>query len=205
MRFVPFCIYAYVLVNFLFYAFQVTGIIFSVIKMTQLQSRLSLFNYPPEFLIGISGSYSSSRTSAGQQTVSSITFSTTNKTYRPFGRPGEKDRAFEYQLGRENAFGGFHGTTGTYLNSIGAYLKLATSLCCVALLVDTYLESMQCVSNSHHPMDSPNIITVQRVLLTSRLMILGNATLYFSYSRNWGIHSPQECVQCPTTSITTLH
>lgn len=85
-----------------------------------LQVRLS---YPSEFLTGISGWHVNG-------IIRSLTFITNKTTYGPFGRvAGKIDSAFEYKLGEDNKFAGFHGTAGTYnLNSIGVYMKPMTTL-----------------------------------------------------------------------------
>lgn len=85
-----------------------------------LQVRLS---YPSEFLTGISGWHVSG-------IIRSLTFITNKRTYGPFGGvAGNIYSSFEYKLGEDNKFAGFHGTAGTYyLNSIGVYMKPMTTL-----------------------------------------------------------------------------
>ncbi|KAI8561821.1 hypothetical protein RHMOL_Rhmol04G0371300 [Rhododendron molle] len=87
-------------------------------------------NYPSEFLTAISGSYGwfSALDGVQMQIVSSITFTTNIKTYGPFGCCRQNDAAFDFQLGQDNGFGGFHGIAGMYLNSIGVYVKPQTSV-----------------------------------------------------------------------------
>ncbi|KAF7146265.1 hypothetical protein RHSIM_Rhsim04G0238300 [Rhododendron simsii] len=81
----------------------------------QVYVRLS---YPSEFLSGISGWHVSG-------IIRSLTFITNKRTYGPFGGVARNiDTAFEYKLGEDNKFAGYHGTAGTYnLNSIGVYMK----------------------------------------------------------------------------------
>ncbi|KAH7844698.1 hypothetical protein Vadar_030734 [Vaccinium darrowii] len=80
-------------------------------------------DYPSEYLVGISGSYSDT-------SVSSISFITNNMTYGPFGSRGgdsdSEDSDFEYHLGEDRSFGGFHGRARHYLDAIGVYLKPVT-------------------------------------------------------------------------------
>lgn len=85
-----------------------------------MQVRLS---YPSEFLTGISGWHVPG-------IIRSLTFITNKRTYGPFGGvAGNIDRAFEYKLGEDNKFAGFHGTAGICnLNSIGVYMKPMTTL-----------------------------------------------------------------------------
>ncbi|KAH7842404.1 hypothetical protein Vadar_004945 [Vaccinium darrowii] len=78
-------------------------------------------NYPSEYLVGISGSYTYNYV----ERVLSISFITNKRTYGPFGS-GAGDSDFEYQLGEERTLAGFHGRAEQYLNAIGVYLKPIT-------------------------------------------------------------------------------
>ncbi|XP_058212662.1 inactive protein RESTRICTED TEV MOVEMENT 1-like [Rhododendron vialii] len=85
-------------------------------------------DYPSEFITGISGCYGSIGSNTNKK-ILSITFTTNNRTYGPFGgRGGENDSAFRYQLGLDRSFGGFHGYSGNYLSAIGLYVKPLTTL-----------------------------------------------------------------------------
>jgi len=79
-------------------------------------------NYPSEYLTGISGTYGYTYPT---MRVFSISFITNKRTYGPFGSGGG-DYGFEYQLGEDHSFGGFHGRADEYLNAIGVYLKPIT-------------------------------------------------------------------------------
>ncbi|XP_058212659.1 inactive protein RESTRICTED TEV MOVEMENT 1-like [Rhododendron vialii] len=94
-----------------------TGPKFNVVKL----------NYPSEYLTGISGSYYYSNT-CSQWLIFTVAFSTNNRTYGPFGVPHKQGYAFEYQLGEDHPFGGFHGRASEYLNAIGVYVKPITIL-----------------------------------------------------------------------------
>ncbi|XP_058212663.1 protein RESTRICTED TEV MOVEMENT 1-like [Rhododendron vialii] len=91
------------------------------------EAKLSVLrlNYPSEFLTGINGYHSSGR-------IVSLTFITNKGIYRQSGRLAGRlnhyDSSFEYKLGEDNTFGGFHGTADVYLNSIGVYMKPMTTL-----------------------------------------------------------------------------
>ncbi|KAH7844120.1 hypothetical protein Vadar_024565 [Vaccinium darrowii] len=80
-------------------------------------------NYPSEFLTGINVWHYN-----GQ--IVSLTFSTSKGRYGPFGGQSSKPyySTFDYKLGEDNTFGGFHGTGDVYLNSIGVYMKPMTTL-----------------------------------------------------------------------------
>ncbi|XAR56997.1 hypothetical protein NMG60_11024993, partial [Bertholletia excelsa] len=84
-------------------------------------------NYPDEFLTSISGSYHTSRNA-----LTSILFTTNISTHGPFGKQNWDDREFNFSLGEDRSFGGFHGTTTRLfdattsriiLESIGVYIK----------------------------------------------------------------------------------
>ncbi|KAL7220800.1 hypothetical protein ACSBR2_013651 [Camellia fascicularis] len=56
--------------------------------------------------------------------LTSITFGTNQGSYGPFGEPGEYDTKFNFQMGQDRPFGGFHGSTKHgLLESIGVYVK----------------------------------------------------------------------------------
>lgn len=97
---------------------------------TSAKFTVVTLDYPSEFLTAITGSYGwFSLVDGGQmQIVSSITFYTNTKTYGPFGCHRPNDAVFDFQLGPDNEFGGFHGIAGMYLNSIGVYVKPRTSI-----------------------------------------------------------------------------
>ncbi|XP_058212660.1 inactive protein RESTRICTED TEV MOVEMENT 1-like isoform X1 [Rhododendron vialii] len=87
-------------------------------------------DYPSEFITGISGCYGHPSANSRMQ-ILSITFTTNNRTYGPFGGPGfgsKFDSPFRYQLGLDRPFGGFHGYSGHYLEAIGLYVKPLTTL-----------------------------------------------------------------------------
>lgn len=95
-------------------------------SVTVIQKQVKL-NYPSEYLTGISGSYYY-RDTYRQWLVFSVAFSTNNRTYGPFGVPHKQGYAFEYQMGEDRPFGGFHGRAGECLNAIGVYVKPITIL-----------------------------------------------------------------------------
>ncbi|KAH7842708.1 hypothetical protein Vadar_008293 [Vaccinium darrowii] len=73
--------------------------------------------YPSEFVTGISGYYSPGR-------IISLAFITNKGTYGPFGGcAGKNDTAFEYKLGEDNTFEGFHGTVGKLHSTADAHLN----------------------------------------------------------------------------------
>ncbi|KAG5555277.1 hypothetical protein RHGRI_012720 [Rhododendron griersonianum] len=85
-------------------------------------------DYPSEFITGISGCHGHVRCCRKKQ-ILSITFTTNNRTYGPFGGcGGENDSSFRYQLGLDRPFGGFHGYSGNYVHAIGLYVKPMTTL-----------------------------------------------------------------------------
>ncbi|KAF7145449.1 hypothetical protein RHSIM_Rhsim04G0238100 [Rhododendron simsii] len=86
-------------------------------------------DYPSEFITGISGCYCKIGSNSNKK-ILSITFTTNNRTYGPFGGRGggENDSAFRYQLGLDRPFGGFYGYSGIYLYAIGLYVKPLTTL-----------------------------------------------------------------------------
>ncbi|KAI8561823.1 hypothetical protein RHMOL_Rhmol04G0371400 [Rhododendron molle] len=88
-------------------------------------------DYPSEFITGISGCHGQYEANGCKQ-ILSITFTTNNRTYGPFGGPGvgcKYDSAFRYQLGLDRPFGGFHGySSSRYLEAIGLYVKPLTTL-----------------------------------------------------------------------------
>lgn len=45
-----------------------------------------------------------------------------------FGRFSSHDKEFNFKLGQDRQFGGFHGTADTTVKSIGVYLKPITTL-----------------------------------------------------------------------------
>uniref|UniRef100_M1DMM4 RTM1 protein n=1 Tax=Solanum tuberosum TaxID=4113 RepID=M1DMM4_SOLTU len=81
-----------------------------------------VLDYPSEFLIGIKGTYYSNG-------MRSITFVSNKGTYGPYGgvKPMVVDREFDFQIGNDRSFGGFHGLKQkAYVESIGLYLKPIT-------------------------------------------------------------------------------
>ncbi|KAF7144494.1 hypothetical protein RHSIM_Rhsim04G0237600 [Rhododendron simsii] len=99
-------------------------------------------NYPSEYLTGISGSYYCSN-ACSQWLIFTVAFSTNNRTYEPFGVPHKQGYAFEYQLGEDHPFGGFHGRAGEYLNAIGVYVKPIT-------ILDSLFHVMMCRGPKPH-------------------------------------------------------
>ncbi|THF95997.1 hypothetical protein TEA_009400 [Camellia sinensis var. sinensis] len=56
--------------------------------------------------------------------MTSITFGTNQGSHGPFGEPGKYDTKFNFQMGQDRPFGGFHGSTKDgLLESIGVYVK----------------------------------------------------------------------------------
>ncbi|XP_058212661.1 mannose/glucose-specific lectin-like isoform X2 [Rhododendron vialii] len=105
-----------------------------LLKLTSLMCTVSTkqvkLDYPSEFITGISGCYGHPSANSRMQ-ILSITFTTNNRTYGPFGGPGfgsKFDSPFRYQLGLDRPFGGFHGYSGHYLEAIGLYVKPLTTL-----------------------------------------------------------------------------
>ncbi|PSR85082.1 Protein RESTRICTED TEV MOVEMENT like [Actinidia chinensis var. chinensis] len=88
-------------------------------------------NYKEEFLTSLGGTYR--HTSRGGFTITSLSFGTNRGNHGPFGstnrgRPAGDDETFNFQLGEDRSFGGFHGTTvDGVLESIGVYVKPLTS------------------------------------------------------------------------------
>ncbi|CAL5337957.1 unnamed protein product [Camellia sinensis] len=96
-------------------------------------------NYPDEFLTSISGSYlfTPKKKSGSYHTeqffygfdeedhvMTSITFGTNQGSHGPFGEPGKYDTKFNFQMGQDRPFGGFHRSTKDgLLESIGVYVK----------------------------------------------------------------------------------
>ncbi|CAL5393440.1 unnamed protein product [Camellia sinensis] len=85
-------------------------------------------NYPDEFLTSISGSYHTEQIFDGfdaeDHVMTSITFGTNQGSHGPFGEPGKYDSKFNFQMGQDRPFGGFHGSTKDgLLESIGVYVK----------------------------------------------------------------------------------
>ncbi|XP_058001521.1 mannose/glucose-specific lectin isoform X2 [Hevea brasiliensis] len=76
-------------------------------------------DYPEEFLISLSGSYS---TNASSTIIQSLSFQSNKKTYGPFGS-GKGNHEFSLSSIAYGKIIGFHGTCGDYLHSIGVYLK----------------------------------------------------------------------------------
>ncbi|XP_052206885.1 inactive protein RESTRICTED TEV MOVEMENT 1-like [Diospyros lotus] len=78
--------------------------------------------YPDEFLTSLKGTCCSDN--RGNEKLTSIEFGTNVGRHGPFGQAYEGDKYFDFQLGNHQAFGGFHGTTRSYLlGSIGVYVK----------------------------------------------------------------------------------
>ncbi|KDP31690.1 hypothetical protein JCGZ_15015 [Jatropha curcas] len=75
---------------------------------------------PNEFLISISGSYSSANSSS--TIIESLTFQSNKKIYGPFGT-GSGNKEFSLSSISYGKIIGFHGTCSDYLHSIGVYLK----------------------------------------------------------------------------------
>ncbi|XP_037497917.1 jacalin-related lectin 3 [Jatropha curcas] len=75
---------------------------------------------PDEFLISISGSYSSANSSS--TIIESLTFQSNKKIYGPFGT-GSGNKEFSLSSISYGKIIGFHGTCSDYLHSIGVYLK----------------------------------------------------------------------------------
>ncbi|XP_058211871.1 inactive protein RESTRICTED TEV MOVEMENT 1-like [Rhododendron vialii] len=77
--------------------------------LDQLANLVTL-NCPSEYITGISGCHGRIYVSYWQDLILSITFITNNRTYGPFGGRGN-DSVFQYQLGPDRSFGGFHAVT----------------------------------------------------------------------------------------------
>uniref|UniRef100_A0A5B7B841 Putative inactive protein RESTRICTED TEV MOVEMENT 1-like n=1 Tax=Davidia involucrata TaxID=16924 RepID=A0A5B7B841_DAVIN len=87
-------------------------------------------DYPSEFLTRLSGHVV--YRDRGYD-VDSITFGTNRGTHGPFGGSfegtGEDDTFFDFQMGQDRPFGGFHGSTmNGYLQSIGVYVRPIATL-----------------------------------------------------------------------------
>lgn len=67
-------------------------------------------NQPSEFIIWISGHKSY------------------NNSHGEYGRFSSHDKEFNFELGQDRQFGGFHGTADTTVKSIGVYVNPSTSL-----------------------------------------------------------------------------
>ncbi|KAF7146147.1 hypothetical protein RHSIM_Rhsim04G0236900 [Rhododendron simsii] len=91
-------------------------------------------NCPSVYITGINGSYGRSFLSYWQDLIFSITFITNNRTNGPFGGRGNSS-VFQYQLGPDRSFGGFHGRARDHLNAIGLYVKQSTTLSNVPVTV----------------------------------------------------------------------
>ncbi|XAR57000.1 hypothetical protein NMG60_11024997 [Bertholletia excelsa] len=78
-----------------------------------------ILNYPSEFLTSVGGKYDGSRNA-----LTSIVFTTNIDRYGLFGSPERDDTEFNFDLGKDSSFGGFHGTTTKIgLESIGVYIN----------------------------------------------------------------------------------
>ncbi|XAR56999.1 hypothetical protein NMG60_11024995 [Bertholletia excelsa] len=74
-------------------------------------------DYPNEFLTSVKGGRNCS-------TLTSIVFTTNLRTFGPFGSRKRDSTKFNFELGQDDSFGGFHGTTSKIgLESIGIYIK----------------------------------------------------------------------------------
>ncbi|GLT98994.1 hypothetical protein SLE2022_164650 [Rubroshorea leprosula] len=87
--------------------------------------NLIRFNYPSEFLTGISGDC------LANQKLSSLTITTNKRSYGPFGRFTNAHQ-FDFQFGNSRQFGGFYGycdkTRNNYVAALGVYLKLSNKM-----------------------------------------------------------------------------
>ncbi|KAL7252188.1 hypothetical protein ACSBR1_013938 [Camellia fascicularis] len=100
----------------------------AVVTMETISTRLDSIIH--EFLTSISGSCHPEKFLTNDYqlvedlVLTSITFGTNQGSYGPFGEPGEYDTKFNFQMGQDRPFGGFHGSTKHgLLESIGVYVK----------------------------------------------------------------------------------
>ncbi|KAG5569075.1 hypothetical protein H5410_058841 [Solanum commersonii] len=89
-----------------------------------------VLDYQSEFLTWISGFHDLEPNNKWMY-LRSITFGTNKGTYGPYGMKNAvnlKLKEFNFQIGDDRSFGGFHGTKhGNYIESIGLYLNTITS------------------------------------------------------------------------------
>lgn len=80
--------------------------------------------FPTEYITHVSG-----HKSYNNNHVCSITFGTNQAQYGPFGNFTAHDKEFNFKLGQDRQFAGFHGTADNNgIKSIGIYLKPNTTL-----------------------------------------------------------------------------